>query len=501
MPDQNQTDPNANPVEPASPQAPPPPMPEEIPPITPVVEESATSAEPVLENAQPEENIQPTFMATDSPPPPPILETENPTREEVEGKKEDDNIPAPEKPKKKSKGLVVGLVATLLLIAGLGAGVVLVRQQQDVREKAVSCGGAGATCRLNGDCCSGKCNLTGYSGTCAAPTSTQVQCVSSGGACTSTSQCCGNLSCKGGKCLTEEASTPTKTPTAAACIAIGQRCASGETCCNGGKCVDNKCSLSGTSTPTAQPNCSKEGEFCGIGSANTGPVNCCSGYKCDNGYSIVHATGSTGKCVKDAPSCVPLGKKCATGETCCNNGVCSNNVCIATTPPPTTTLCPKSCVASPKSNCKPGTFYPNESKSLAYGDCGGTGFNEYCCDPIDGAPTKIPTSTTTSTPKPPSGDYCQCLNVIAYDTSWNLLTTDALKNLKAGDKIRFTVKGRASSGKFDKAKFKINGQETAEMTTKKPNTEEFYYEYTIPANVYSFKIDAKIHHDQKGWSN
>jgi len=69
-----------------------------------------------------------------------------------------------------------------------------------------------------------------------------------------------------------------------------------------------------------------------------------------------------------------------------------------------------------------------------------------------------------------------------------------------GDTVRFTVAGQASSGSFDKARFKINGVQRPEVTGKRPATEEYYDEYTIPAGITTFTINAQIHHATLGWS-
>lgn len=129
----------------------------------------------------------------------------------------------------------------------------------------------------------------------------------------------------------------------------------------------------------------------------------------------------------------------------------------------------------------------------------------YACKPCGGGgttPTNPPSNPTKppSSPNPPSSDpVVSCLNVKAYDTSWNVLTLDELNKLKTGDKVRFTVAGTATSGTFSKAKFTINTAVQPETTTKKPSTEEFYIEYTIPINVEDFSINAQIYHSTNGW--
>jgi hypothetical protein len=122
-------------------------------------------------------------------------------------------------------------------------------------------------------------------------------------------------------------------------------------------------------------------------------------------------------------------------------------------------------------------------------------------------PTPVPTPTPTSTAKPtatptstPTPEpIAQCINIKAYDLNWKQLSVAELSSLKAGDKVRFAVSGQASSGIFDKAKFKINGVERSEVFTKKPGTEEFYDEYTLSAGAVSFTINALLHHSTLGW--
>lgn len=109
-------------------------------------------------------------------------------------------------------------------------------------------------------------------------------------------------------------------------------------------------------------------------------------------------------------------------------------------------------------------------------------------------PTPTPTSTPPGvTPTPTPGLSASCLNIKAYDTNWNQLTAGQLAQLRPGARVRFTVSGFATSGTFDKAKFKINGVES-ETTSKKPSSSEFYYEYLIPTGTLTFTIEAQVHH-------
>lgn len=90
-------------------------------------------------------------------------------------------------------------------------------------------------------------------------------------------------------------------------------------------------------------------------------------------------------------------------------------------------------------------------------------------------------------------------NVKAYTKNWTPLRDEELSQLKPGTVVRFTVSGTATSGSFDKAKFIINGEERPEVTQKKPDSEEFYEEYTIPSGVKTFTISAQVYHSYLGW--
>lgn len=111
-------------------------------------------------------------------------------------------------------------------------------------------------------------------------------------------------------------------------------------------------------------------------------------------------------------------------------------------------------------------------------------------------PTDIPTQEPT---QPPVETNAKCNAVKAYDREWNLLNSEDLGSLTAGSKVRFAVSGTATSGTFDKARFTINGTLRAEVATKKPGSEEFYDEYTIPEGVTNFTVKGEVHHSELGW--
>jgi hypothetical protein len=90
----------------------------------------------------------------------------------------------------------------------------------------------------------------------------------------------------------------------------------------------------------------------------------------------------------------------------------------------------------------------------------------------------------------------RCMTTLVYDTNWALLGTEDLKKLKAGDVIRVTVSGASNNGNFDKARFTINGSLHPEVASKKPGSNEYYEEYTIPTGAKSFSVKSQVHHEQ-----
>lgn len=93
----------------------------------------------------------------------------------------------------------------------------------------------------------------------------------------------------------------------------------------------------------------------------------------------------------------------------------------------------------------------------------------------------------------------ECDRIRAYNTNWEPLTTDQLSSFKAGDVVRFTVSGTASQGSISKARFIINGAVQPDTTAKKPGSNEFFSDYTIPADTYEFKVQAQLYHSAYGW--
>lgn len=86
----------------------------------------------------------------------------------------------------------------------------------------------------------------------------------------------------------------------------------------------------------------------------------------------------------------------------------------------------------------------------------------------------------------------QCTTVKAYTTDWTALTAAQLAVLDPGTVVYFTVVG--ANGTFTQARFKITGDTTWQtpVTTKKPSSNEFYTEYTLPTTGGTITVEAQI---------
>jgi len=263
--------------------------------------------------------------------------------------------------------------------------------------------------------------------------------------------------------------------------------------------------------------------------------------------------------VHEPPACVADGKCYGPGEDCCSGKTYTDNSCLSTqercgtktAPPPGPVTCnltgAELCVGNnPVGDCYQGgdgnsyacySLQGNPGKKISgstncdcpapytwgprqeYGSwwCFNTAITNCSPNIVDGLDTSercsllpeqcAPTSTPPPPPPqptpspPPPGISAQCLNIQAFDTDWNKLSSADLSNLKPGDTVRFTVAGTTTSGTIDKARFTINGVQRLEVTQKRPGTQEFYDEYTLPEGITSFSINAQLHHSDPsiGW--
>jgi len=96
---------------------------------------------------------------------------------------------------------------------------------------------------------------------------------------------------------------------------------------------------------------------------------------------------------------------------------------------------------------------------------------------------------------------CQLIKI--YDSNWKEIPTSQLEQLNVGDKIRVAAVAIASgSSTFDKARFNVNAAgEWQESDLKNPYG-EFYFIYTIPPSITTFRFEAQLHNAQTGqWQN
>lgn len=478
MPDQNQTNQTKNPVSVISPQA-------DLPPMPPAFQNVAAPT-PTASGAPAE---------TTTPPPP-------------------SPQPVISMPKKKFGGgrIIATILGLLLLVGGVGAGYVLTQQPQLFQQRASGdeCGNAcvsgciqGGTssslcvsqCRCGGGntCQNGFCkppvNSGGSGGggggsqECQPNTSHTISCTTSTG-CTNATQVVycdstghysgaqGVCQPKAGECPESCSQTQTWSasqntcinkaaavacsgscvPTFPECLAAGGTGAGTGSCSGGQYCCNNTTGGPGGSAPT------------GLGNGAT----CQTNGNCANGYTCV-----TGKCTPNTNA------SCKTGDTgapvCCTAG----NTAASCTSAGGTVAC-EGGQGGGRLECNvKGTYCTLEVNSTQCGGGGGGGT----------------TTTTNST--------AQCSSVLAYDSSWNQLSSSQLSTLAAGTNISFCVAGTTTGGGFDMAKFTINTVAQADTTTKgqKGAASSFCQSYSIPANTSSFNVTAQIHDTTLGWSN
>lgn len=335
-------------------------------------------------------------------------------------------------PKKKfgGKKMIATILGLLILVGGLGAGLVLVKQQQDIRERA-----AISTCKTDANC------KTGY--------------------------VCSDK----GVCVLNATAKPTETKTPTATIAPTATASPTQNACEkaGGLCYE---------TSVVKVDCSNIGKVIngGVGCSSLSQV-CCA--KAGEPTKTPTPTAQTCR-----PGWLSGGRFRDTAEEACIGQCGYRNV------------------AAREGNCNWENRGSGMDPNWCY-QCVGTAASG-TPPPTSPTPSKGPTVTSTptltATPTLPPGATAQCLNIRAFDTSWNELSSAQLSALEAGNIVRFTVAGTATSGSFDMARFKINGVQRADVIQKRPGTQEFYDEYAIPSGVTTFTINAQIHHTTLGWS-
>jgi hypothetical protein len=157
-----------------------------------------------------------------------------------------------------------------------------------------------------------------------------------------------------------------------------------------------------------------------------------------------------------------------------------------------------------------GALVKKASINAFFGDDKGnaTHSDPKCVTYVNASSEGTPPPTPTATPTNPPGVSGQCIEILAYSaefdqsgsSKWTKLSAEDLKSLSAGDTVYFTVRGSVSSGTIDKARFSVSSTPTSSptwrtaVTTKIPQSEEFYDAYTIPEGQTSFYVNAQVHH-------
>ncbi len=423
----------------------------------------------------------PTFTATTDaniPPPPPIVQ-ESPAAASADPSQQ---LPPPVVSSTSGGGsrrgrgkIVAAILGILLLLGGVGAGLVLVRQQQDIREGATLCC-EGGTCA----------NGTPYGRDETAP---QSSCGAR------SSEFCadkGGVGSGGGQCTGTTAPPPGGTTTCSAWTV---------TCANGQNFTEANCSTQATFAAVygSTGEAGWKNEACGnAGSTVAGAEGCTSDADCPSGWVCQGAQGS---------------RQCQNPGTAdlCPGGACSGYYSFQ---------CSTLSVSAESSGvpvCQQnGQRFSGESQAQSYATSGSTpncgqvdkvcvggnndgklcgGFTIYSSGCGGGTTAITPPAGT-----PPAGAALSavCLDIKAYDTQGNPLTAQNLAGLSPGDIVRFAISGTTTSGTIDMARFTINGVLGQPTNLKIAGTNEFYTEYTVPPSVTQFSVKAELHHTDTG---
>jgi|GEM_PF-1959154 hypothetical protein len=464
----------------------------------------------------------------------------------------------PTKTKKKFGGgkFIPTILGLLILTGAVSAGAYLVRQNQDVREKAAGAcdashvGDREITSCTTTDGCSGQmtstCIMNGpnlyywVDGTCVKNDANcpepEVTCVNKNQSC-ATQPCCEGQ----GTCQTTPYGKVCADPT---CTAGQTKCqAEGSsffeyTCQNGGfvktktcpeGCSGNVCANTATCVNLSQT-CSDSKPCCeGQGTCQTTPYGkVCAQPTCTAGQTKCQAEGSSyfqyncdnGGFVKT--------KNCGTAG--CNGNVCATSSNTCTTTGDCVSFCnpdnPACCGGGSdlqncsEPGCKSASCQLNQGKKECY--CTGTNLctnwieNWSVCTTAGNTNSCTPNSKkcyqTRFCATPGINEYqiaeCDCGTVVvypqcsavkAYKTDWTALNTTQLSALAPGTVVRFTVLG--ANGTFTQARFKITGDTTwrTPVTTKKLSTDEFYTEYTIPTTGGTITVEAQVGTSTDAW--
>lgn len=192
-----------------------------------------------------------------------------------------------------------------------------------------------------------------------------------------------------------------------------------------------------------------------------------------------------GKC-STPPSNNPPGASCVTDVNCVNGYVCTNGTCQGN---PVTATCGRNVDTGAPVCCTSGCATGNLTCEQGRQECktGGT----FCT--IQASSSDCGGAHTTTTGGSPSPTAPQCLNVLAFSSTWNLLAGTDLSALTPGTSVNFCVGG--SQGTFDQAQFKINTT-TGPVTANKGQgaaAGDFCQIYTILSTDTSISVKAKIH--------
>lgn len=392
-----------------------------------------------------------------------LTPTETPITTSGSAAPQDDAIMPPtvtSKNKKKFAGgkVIATILGLFLLVGGVGAGVLLVNQNQNISEKAATGLQNGRACDLDSECASNYCDPN------------ESICRSK-----ITPVCSGNSDCN----------IPYTASGAIYCNLLGYTT---NTYC----CPDSKPVWNGNICTTIMPvnECEAMGGTCRRNSCNTD----------ENQISQTCVEGSQNICCKTKATTVDCNQIKCTDTNCTvanlyptcyvNHYKCNNN-----------TDADKGCSEIVVASGKQTASYTGKNCGIEQIDifCTACGMEGYNSNPTYGTDYISKTYPINCDETTTDNSTASCSNIKVYTESWSLIEEANLSSLSVGDNIKFCVNGVSSSGSFDMARITANGTSLGETREKRSGTNDFCSSYTIPAGTTTFNITSQIHHVDWGW--
>lgn len=373
-------------------------------------------------------------------------------------------------PRKKTMGgkVIATILGLFLLVGGVGAGLFLVQQNQNIEEEASCSGAAYEACRRTSGTQVCNCRVCGECTRDDDPGTPGTGCTA-----TSSSACTSSCSQDGYKCTWSSSSS--------SCGKSSQPCTGADNG-SGELIVEGECGANQSGSEWVQ---------CGASGA---------GGNCRFCMKVYQRTCN--QALADRGCDVVIGNQCGDVNGSVNIYYCEGEG---------NTGGPGGCQGN---DPRPGGVgWDDANKRITGSFCGTVQVddieNDFCSrTDTSGCSSNPPPTNPPPTPSPTPLITASCQNLKAYSTTNSEvpLTTQQLSALRPGNQFNLCVQGIKTGGSFDKVRFTINGvlQPEQAMTggVGTTNEDRFCTLYTIPQTLPAggaFTFRAEMHHVTLGW--